>query len=152
MWISFSPDLRHWGDHSLLLEARDGAWWDAGKIGLGPPPLETSEGWLVLYHGVHATSDGPIYRAGLALLDLDDPRTVLRRTDEWVFGPVAPYEMTGDVGRVVFPCGWVWTSRADRLDLYYGAADTAIGVATARFSDVIGRVQASPQTGPGVDR
>ena len=88
MWISYSPDLRHWGDHRLLLEARDGAWWDAGKIGLGPPPLETPEGWLVLYHGVHATADGPIYRVGLALLDLDDPGTILHRTDEWVFGPV----------------------------------------------------------------
>ena len=79
MWISYSPDLRHWGDHSLLLEARDGAWWDAGKIGLGPPPLETAEGWLVMYHGVHLTGDGPIYRVGLALLDLDDPRVLLRR-------------------------------------------------------------------------
>ena len=64
MWISYSPDLRHWGDHTLLLEARDGAWWDAGKIGLGPPPLETAEGWLVMYHGVHLTGDGPIYRVG----------------------------------------------------------------------------------------
>ena len=90
MWISFSPDLRHWGDHTLLLEARDGAWWDAGKIGLGPPPLETPDGWLVLYHGVHATGDGPIYRVGLALLDLEDPRIVLHRTDEWVFGPDGP--------------------------------------------------------------
>ena len=73
IWISFSPDLRHWGDHTVLLETRDGAWWDGGKIGIGPPPLETAEGWLVLYHGVHATGDGPIYRAGLALLDLEDP-------------------------------------------------------------------------------
>ncbi len=92
MWISFSPDLRHWGDHTLFLEARDGAWWDAGKIGLGPPPLETPEGWLVMYHGVHATGAGPIYRAGLALLDLENPRLVIGRTDEWVFGPSAPYE------------------------------------------------------------
>jgi len=60
VWISFSPDLRHWGDHGLLLEARDGAWWDAGKIGLGPPPLETPDGWLLCYHGVHATAAGPI--------------------------------------------------------------------------------------------
>ena len=142
MWISFSPDLRHWGDHSLLLEARDGAWWDAGKIGLGPPPLETGEGWLVLYHGVHVTSDGPIYRAGLALLDLEDPRTVLRRTDEWVFGPVAPYEVTGDVGRVVFPCGWVVDTDADLIQLYYGAADSVVATATARLSEVLARVQA----------
>jgi len=147
MWISFSPDLRHWGDHTLILEARDGAWWDAGKIGLGPPPLETTEGWLMMYHGVHATSDGPIYRMGLALLDLDDPRIVLHRTDEWVFGPIAPYEITGDVGRVVFPGGWVLDAPDDRLLLYYGAADTSVGVATARFSEVLARILASPATG-----
>ena len=151
MWISFSPDLRHWGDHTLLLEARDGAWWDAGKIGLGPPPLETAEGWLVLYHGVHLTGDGPIYRAGLALLDLEDPRIVLHRTDEWVFGPAAMYELTGDVGRVVFPCGWILDEKADRLHLYYGAADSVVGLATARFSEVLSRVRASPSSDLGSD-
>jgi predicted GH43/DUF377 family glycosyl hydrolase len=144
MWISYSPDLRHWGDHSFLLEARDGGWWDAGKIGLGPPPLETPEGWLVLYHGVRTTPDGPIYRVGLALLDLEDPRILLNRTDEWIFGPVAPYEVTGDVGRVVFPCGWILDEAADSLAIYYGAADTSIGLATARFSDVLARVRTSP--------
>jgi predicted GH43/DUF377 family glycosyl hydrolase len=143
MWLSYSPDLRHWGDHTLLLEAREGAWWDAGKIGLGPPPLETADGWLVLYHGVHATGDGPIYRAGLALLDLEDPGIVLHRTNEWVFGPLAPYEMIGDVGRVVFPCGWIRDEPSDRLLLYYGAADSVIGLATARFSDVMAHVLGS---------
>ena len=144
MWLSYSPDLRHWGDHKLLLEARDGAWWDANKIGLGPPPLETAEGWLILYHGVHMTADGPIYRAGLALLDLEDPGTVLHQTDEWVFGPLAPYELTGDVGRVVFPCGWIHDQEADRLLLYYGAADTSVGLAVARFSEVLERVCSAP--------
>lgn len=147
MWISYSPDLRHWGDHQLLLEARAGAWWDANKIGLGPPPLQTTEGWLVLYHGVHATSDGPIYRAGLALLDLDDPTRVLRRTDEWVFGPSAPYEVTGDVGRVVFPCGWTLDEATDTLYVYYGAADTVIGVAAAQLADVLARVLVAPAGG-----
>jgi predicted GH43/DUF377 family glycosyl hydrolase len=144
MWISFSNDLLHWGDHTLLIEARDGAWWDASKVGLGPPPLETAAGWLVLYHGVRTTSDGPIYRAGLALLDLEDPRIVLHRTDEWVFGPVAPYELVGDVGKVVFPCGWILDEPADELRLYYGAADTVVGCATARFSDTLARVLGSP--------
>jgi predicted GH43/DUF377 family glycosyl hydrolase len=144
MWVSFSPDLRHWGDHTLLLEARDGAWWDAGKIGLGPPPLETSEGWLVMYHGVHVTSDGPIYRAGLVLLDLQDPRIVLHQTDEWLFGPSASYEITGDVGRVVFPCGWVRDPASDLLYLYYGAADSVVGLATAPFGATLARVCAAP--------
>lgn len=143
MWLSFSPDLRHWGDHTLLLEARDGAWWDAGKIGLGPPPLETSAGWLVMYHGVHTTSDGPIYRAGLALLDLEDPRVVLGRMDEWAFGPAAPYEIIGDVGRVVFPCGWTLDDEGERLSVYYGAADQVVGLAQASLSEVLTRVRES---------
>jgi predicted GH43/DUF377 family glycosyl hydrolase len=148
MWISFSPDLWHWGDHSLLLEARDGAWWDAGKIGLGPPPLETPEGWLLMYHGVRITGDGPIYRVGLALLDLDDPRVVLHRTDEWVLGPAEPYERQGDVGRVVFPCGWTVDETRDRLTLYYGAADTVIGAAEAAFSEVLARAKRAPRPEP----
>lgn len=148
MWISYSPDMRHWGDHRLLIDAREGAWWDAAKIGLGPPPLETAEGWLVMYHGVRVTSDGPIYRVGLALLDLDDPGLLLHKGDEWVFGPEAPYEITGDVGRVVFPCGWVLDEPNDRLALYYGAADSVIGLATASFGEVMARVLASPKLVP----
>jgi predicted GH43/DUF377 family glycosyl hydrolase len=140
MWISFSPDLRHWGDHALLLEARDGAWWDAGKIGLGPPPLETEDGWLVCYHGVHVTAGGPIYRIGLALLDLDNPRVVLRRTEEWVFGPSAAYERGGDVDKVVFPTGWVHDPVTDTLSMYYGAADTVVALATAPMRDVLEHV------------
>ncbi len=141
MWISYSPDLRHWGDHTMFLEARDGAWWDAGKIGLGPPPLETPEGWLLLYHGVHATAAGPIYRAGLALLDLEDPRKVVGRTDEWVFGPSAPYEIEGDVGHVVFPCGWVLDPADDVVSVYYGGGDSVVGAATARLGDLLACVR-----------
>jgi predicted GH43/DUF377 family glycosyl hydrolase len=145
MWISFSPDLRHWGDHSLVLEARDGAWWDAGKIGLGPPPLETPEGWLLGYHGVHATSAGPIYRFGLALLDLDDPCVVLHRIDDWIFGPLAPYERGGDVDKVVFPTGWVHDPATDLLSMYYGAGDSVIALATARLREVLDHLATAPR-------
>jgi predicted GH43/DUF377 family glycosyl hydrolase len=148
MWISFSPDLRHWGDHTMFLEARDGAWWDAGKIGLGPPPLETPEGWLLMYHGVHATAAGPIYRAGLALLDLDNPRRVIGRTDEWIFGPSAPYEVTGDVGKVVFPCGWVLDPAGEIVSIYYGGGDSVVGLATARLDDLLACVRRAPDTRP----
>jgi Predicted glycosylase len=144
MWVSYSPDLRHWGDHALLLEARDGAWWDAGKIGLGPPPIETPDGWLVLYHGAHLTAGGPIYRVGFALLDLEDPTIVLRRSDEWAFGPREPYEVHGDVHHVVFPCGWIVDELRDEVRMYYGAADTRIGLATARLSAVLDYVRACP--------
>lgn len=146
IWISFSPDLKHWGDHQELLCAREGAWWDANKVGLSPPPLATSEGWLILYHGVRQTASGSIYRLGLALLDLEDPTRVIRRSNEWVFGPKASYEREGDVDDVVFPCGWV--VRDKTLMLYYGAADSCIGLATASIDDVIDYVRSCPSLGP----
>ncbi len=135
IWISFSPDLRHWGDHTVLLEARRGAWWDANKIGLSPPPIETSEGWLIIYHGVRNTPAGCLYRLGLALLELNDPRQVIVRGDEWIFGPDEPYERMGDVGDVVFPCGVV--CKGDEIFLYYGAADTSIALAKGKISELL---------------
>ena len=129
MWMSYSPDLHHWGNHKLMLQARRGAWWDANKIGLSPPPIETSQGWLVIYHGVRQTAAGSIYRLGLALFDLQAPEHCLLRGDEWVFGPQESYEQRGDVDNVVFPCGYTIAADGDTLHLYYGAADTSIGLA-----------------------
>ncbi len=141
IWISYSPDLKHWGDSSILLPARRGSWWDAYKVGLSPPPIETSEGWLLIYHGVRSTAAGSIYRLGLALLDLDDPSKVIRRSDEWVFGPNEYYERVGDVPDVTFPCGVV--VRGDELIMYYGAADTTMAIATASMKEVIEFVKCS---------
>ncbi len=135
IWISFSPDLRHWGSHRMLLTARSGGFWDTKKIGLCPPPLQTDEGWLILYHGVRMTAGGAIYRLGLALLDLEDPCRVIARSDPWVFAPEADYEIFGDVGKVVFPCGWI--KDKDKVRLYYGAADTCIALATADLPDLL---------------
>ena len=98
--------------------------------GRGPPPMRTDRGWLLCYHGVRTTASGALYRAGLALLDLDDPAVVLARTDEWVFGPTAPYERSGDVPGVVFPSGWVLDPDGDSVRIYYGGADSVVGVAT----------------------
>ena len=130
MWLSYSPDLRHWGNHKLMLEARRGAWWDANKIGLSPPPIETPQGWLIIYHGVRHTAAGAIYRLGLALFDLYAPEHCLMRGDEWIFGPQETYEQRGDVDNVVFPCGYTLAPDGDSLRIYYGAADTSIGLAT----------------------
>ncbi|HQR35274.1 MAG TPA: glycosidase, partial [Blastocatellia bacterium] len=138
MWISYSPDLRHWGSHKLMLEARRGSWWDANKIGLSPPPIETPLGWLVIYHGVKQTAAGCIYRLGLALFDLHRPERCIKRADEWVFGPEESYEQHGDVGNVVFPCGYTIAPDGDTLNLYYGAADTSIGLATASIDELLG--------------
>lgn len=131
MWISYSSDLRHWGSHKLMLEARKGAWWDANKIGLSSPPIETPQGWLVIYHGVKQTAAGCLYRLGLALFDLHTPECCLKRGDEWVFGPEELYEQHGDVGYVVFPCGYTLAADNDTIHLYYGAADTSIALATS---------------------
>jgi len=137
MWLSFSPDLRHWGDHALVLEARQGAWWDANKIGLSTPPIETSAGWLVFYHGVKQTGAGCLYRMGAALFDLDDPRRCLRRGSSWIFGPQEPYELLGDVGYVVFPCGVTQAEDGDTLNLYYGAADSSIALAQGSLREIL---------------
>ena len=130
MWISYSPDLQHWGNHKVILQARRGGWWDANKIGLCSPPIETAKGWLVLYHGVRQTASGSIYRLGLALFDIDRPDICLQRGDSWMFAPEADYERTGDVRDVVFPCGQTIGPDGDTIHLYYGAADSCMALAT----------------------
>ncbi len=137
IWISYSPDLRHWGDHRLILEARRGGWWDANKIGLSPPLVETREGWLMIYHGVRQTAGGCLYRLGLALFDLENPEKCLFRGDNWVFGPEEMYEREGDVDNVVFPCGCTVGDDGDTLYMYYGAADTSVCLATASITQLL---------------
>ena len=123
-----------------MFGARPGGWWDSARIGIGPPPLETPHGWLVVYHGVRNTVAGAIYRVGLAMLDLEDPAKVIRRCEEWVLSPTEDYELTGDVPGVVFPCGLVHDADTDELRLYYGAADSRIGLATASYPAVVEHV------------
>jgi len=144
IWLSRSADLHTWSSPEAVLGSRPGGWWDSARIGMGPPPLETPEGWLVVYHGVRQTVAGALYRAGLALLDLDDPSRVLRRCDEWVLGPRESYELTGDVPGVVFPCGLVHDPGTDEVRLYYGAADTCIGLATSTLTDLLDYLRDCP--------
>ncbi|HLY42797.1 MAG TPA: hypothetical protein VKR52_16395 [Terracidiphilus sp.] len=152
MWISFSPDLRHWGSHKVILEARRGGWWDANKIGLCSPPIETSKGWLTIYHGVRHTASGSIYRLGLALFDLQRPDVCLQRGESWMFGPEAPYERTGDVNDVVFPCGQTIDADGDGITLYYGAADSCIALATGSINALLAWLEANPSSGDGIAR
>jgi predicted GH43/DUF377 family glycosyl hydrolase len=137
VWISTSPDLHNWGNHKLMLAARKGSWWDANKVGLSPPLIETPRGWLMLYHGVRHTAAGCLYRLGAALFALDEPQTCLRRGDAWIFGPEERYEREGDVGNVVFPCGYTLDPDGDTLSLYYGAADTCIALCTGSVSALL---------------
>ena len=137
VWISYSPDLRSWGGHRMMLQARRGSWWDANKVGLSPPLIETERGWLMLYHGVRHTAAGCLYRIGVALFDLERPELLLQRGDEWIFGPEEPYEITGDVGYVTFPCGTTVAPDGDTLHMYYGAADTCIAMATGSIREIL---------------
>lgn len=142
--LSRSADLSSWSAPEQVMQPRDGAWWDSVRIGIGPPPLRTKHGWLLVYHGVKSTIAGEIYRAGLALLDLDEPTRVLRRARNWVLAPLAPYERTGDVPNVVFPCGLVHDAASDEIRLYYGAADSSICLATAQLDELVELALSSP--------
>jgi len=148
MWISYSPDLHHWGSHKIMLEARRGGWWDANKIGLCSPPIETAKGWLTIYHGVRNTASGSIYRLGLALFDLAKPDVCLQRGDSWMFGPEALYERGGDVSDVVFPCGQTIAADGDTIRLYYGAADSCMAMATGSISACLSWLDANSQSSP----
>jgi predicted GH43/DUF377 family glycosyl hydrolase len=152
MWISYSPDLRHWGGHKIMLEARRGGWWDANKIGLCSPPIETTKGWLTIYHGVRQTASGSIYRLGLALFDLDNPEICLQRGDSWMFGPEAPYERGGDVKDVVFPCGQTIGDDGDTINLYYGASDSSMALATGSIRSLLSWLDANSGAAEGMNR
>jgi predicted GH43/DUF377 family glycosyl hydrolase len=130
IWLSYSPDLHNWGDHKLLMWARRGAWWDANKIGLSVPPIETDRGWLLIYHGVRVHASGSLYRIGLLLVDKENPGNCITRGQSWIFGPEETEDIVGDVANAVFPCGYTIGKDGDTLRLYYGAADTSICVAT----------------------
>lgn len=145
IWVSASADFEHWHDRQVLMYARRGSWWDGGKIGLASPPIETAEGWILLYHGVRQTASGSIYRLGMALLDLENPLKVLNRSDEWVFSPTEWYEREGDVDDVIFPSGWVMDEKKKVLKMYYGGADSCIAMATAKISDLLGYLKKCPE-------
>ncbi|MBI2842022.1 MAG: glycosidase [Armatimonadetes bacterium] len=135
IWLTVSDDLVHWGRPWCVIMERDGPMWDAYKVGANTIPIETSEGWLILYHGVKLFPAGPTYRVGAALLDLDDPRRLIARLPYWVLGPHESYEVSGAVPNVVFPCGH--TQIGDQISVYYGAADSSVCLATASVSEIL---------------
>ncbi len=136
IFYSESPDLAYWGHHRHVM-SKGLNWWQGVKIGPGPIPIETPEGWLILYHGVCGTCNGFVYRMGVALLDLDEPWKVLHRADSHIFGPEKPYETTGQVPNVTFPCAVLQDPASDRIAVYYGAADTHIALAFGHLNELI---------------
>jgi len=137
IWLAESPDLNHWGKNRLVLTPRRGAWWDSSRIGLASPLILTKHGWLMLYHANKQTGAGCLYRIGVALLDLEHPDHCIMRGNEWILGPHENYERSGDVGDVIFICGHTIGDDEDEINVYYGAADTCIGLAQGRVSEIL---------------
>jgi len=136
IYISSSPDLIHWGRTRLLLE-RNSRYWDSAKIGPGAPPVKTDKGWLCIYHGCRQSMNGYAYHAGAFVLDLKDPSKIIGKLQDCLMWPQEEYERVGNVNNVVFPTAALMHGEPDELKIYYGAADTCIGLATARLSELV---------------
>jgi beta-1,4-mannooligosaccharide/beta-1,4-mannosyl-N-acetylglucosamine phosphorylase len=135
IFVSQSPDLIHWGKHRFVMGTRGG--WQSTKVGAGPVPVETPEGWLLFYHGVLTSCNGYVYSFGAALLDLDEPWKVIRRGEPYLLSPQTIYECVGDVPNVVFPCAALLDRPTGRMAIYYGAADTVTALAFAQLDEVL---------------
>jgi beta-1,4-mannooligosaccharide/beta-1,4-mannosyl-N-acetylglucosamine phosphorylase len=136
IFVSESPDLIHWGRHRKVMSRGASGWWQGLKIGAGPIPIETTEGWMLIYHGVVNTCNGYVYSMGAALLDIDEPSKVLYRARDYLLTPEKPYETTGFVPNVAFPCAALCDAATGRIAIYYGAADTYVGIAYTTIRDL----------------
>ncbi len=144
IWLSWSPDLVHWGESEPVINPVS-YHWDQMKIGPGATPVRTPDGWLNIFHGVFPTMDGSVYRLGVALHDIANPATVLSVADDWIVSPEDPWELAGYVHNVVFSCGAV-AEDDGTLKIYWGAADTVMCVGTARVADLVQLCRDKPRT------
>jgi beta-1,4-mannooligosaccharide/beta-1,4-mannosyl-N-acetylglucosamine phosphorylase len=138
IFISRSPDLVHWGRHRhVMAPKKNKLTWQSTKIGAGPVPIETTAGWLLIYHGVLTSCNGFVYSMGGALLDIDQPWKVVARARPYLLNPRMQYECVGDVPNVVFPCAALADAATGRIAIYYGCADTATGLAFCQVDELI---------------
>jgi beta-1,4-mannooligosaccharide/beta-1,4-mannosyl-N-acetylglucosamine phosphorylase len=143
IFISQSTDLIHWGEHRFVMAPSGG--WQSTKIGAGPIPIETPEGWLMIYHGVLTSCNGYVYSFGAALLDLEKPWKVLYRTAPYLLSPQTNYECIGDVPNVVFPCATLYDPPTQRLAIYYGGADTVIALAFGYLDEILAYIKSNSE-------
>ncbi len=141
IYLSQSPDLTYWGKHRLVMKTSH-YWWKNTKLGAGPVPIETKEGWLLIYHGVCTTCSGYIYSMGAALLDINEPNKIIADCENYILTPEAPYETTGFVPNVTFPCATLHDSDTGRIAIFYGAADTYSALAFAYADEIIDYIKA----------
>ena len=144
--LSHSPDLTFWGKHRPVMSKGGKNWWESTKIGAGPVPIETREGWLLFYHGVTTTCNGFVYSMGAAVLDLNDPNKVLYRTRDYILTPEKEYETVGFVPNVAFPCATLFDAATGRIAIYYGAADTYTAIAFTQVDELIAFIKSNSQT------
>ena len=135
IWISYSPDLIHWGDSRLVMKPVP-YHWDSMKIGPGAVPIKTEKGWLSIYHGVYPTMDGSVYRLGVALHDLLDPSKIIGISDDWILEPQDAWEVSGYVHNVVFTCGAIKEDNGT-VRIYWGGADTVMCTGEADIETLI---------------
>lgn len=151
IFLSESPDLVHWGRHRRVMTKGGQGWWQGTKIGSGATPIETSEGWLMFYHGVSGTCNGFVYSMGAAILDKDNPSKVLYRTRDYLLTPEKEYEKTGFVPNVAFPCATLQDPETGRIAIYYGAADTYVAVAYAQVDELVKYIKENSELVDGDD-
>lgn len=135
IWISYSPDLIHWGNSKVIIKPET-YHWDEMKVGPGATPIKTERGWLNIYHGVFATMSGSVYRLGVALHDLEDPSKILGVSDKWILQPEDSWEVTGYVPNVVFSCGAVKEDDGS-VKIYWGGADSVMCVGSANINELV---------------
>lgn len=135
IFIQRSKDLEYWGKYRFVMSPVKN--WEMTKIGAGPTPIETDEGWLMFYHGVITSCNGFTYSMGAAILDRDEPWKVLHRADSYLLAPHELYECVGDVPNVVFPCAALADAATGRIAIYYGAADTSVALAFTTVDETI---------------
>ncbi len=143
IYLSQSPDLTYWGKHRLVMRTTH-YWWKNTKLGAGAVPIETTDGWLMIYHGVCTTCSGFIYSIGAALLDIDDPSKVIADCANYILTPEAPYETIGFVANVCFPCATLQDADTGRMAIFYGAADTYCALAFTQVDELIAYIKAHP--------
>jgi beta-1,4-mannooligosaccharide/beta-1,4-mannosyl-N-acetylglucosamine phosphorylase len=146
IFLSQSPDMEFWGHHRHVMSPKGGmVTWENTKIGAGPVPIETQEGWLIFYHGVVNTCNGFTYSMGAAILEIDEPWKVLYRAKPYLLSPHVYYERIGNTQNVVFPCGCLYDSPTGRIAIYYGCADTVTGLAFCKVDEVLDFVKVNSE-------
>ena len=146
IFLSQSPDMEFWGRHRHVM-GKGKNWWEAVKIGGGAAPIETSLGWLLFYHGVTSTCNGYVYSIGGAILDRDEPSKVLYRCADYLLTPETDYEERGFVPNVCFPCATLQDAATGRIAVYYGCADSYVGLAFTTVDEVCDYIIAHDNAG-----